>query len=203
MTQNFELPVPGMAGETVFQATADSLQALQTDFAGSSAPGSPATYQLWLDTTNKVLKRWDGSAWRPVGSLYGNPGLTSRMIYNFAVTGTLDLLIPGPPQAMVVDSIRMVSSTAVAADGTDKWTFNLTNLTQAVELFSTDPSTEAVESGIGGGAVTADTTYVLTPDQNASLAAGDVLELTFTEGGTVDPLGGSFSVEIWWRPEGS
>jgi hypothetical protein len=52
----------------------------------SSAPGSPAVDQLWFDTTNIQMKKWDGTAWQPrivvfAGTYQVGGSLTP---YNFA-----------------------------------------------------------------------------------------------------------------------
>lgn len=48
--------------------------ALQTLFAGPSAPASPVTFQLWADTTTNLLKMRNSAndAWLPLGSLGAN-----------------------------------------------------------------------------------------------------------------------------------
>jgi hypothetical protein len=37
--------------------------------ANSTAPGSPVIGEIWWDTTNRVLKVWIGSTWKPVGGV--------------------------------------------------------------------------------------------------------------------------------------
>ena len=37
--------------------------------ANPTAPGSPVTGEIWWDTTNRVLKVWIGSTWKPVGGV--------------------------------------------------------------------------------------------------------------------------------------
>ena len=56
MSQTFNT----FAGSTTLAATPDMLNdtfaALRTLFSGSSAPSSPATYQLWLDTSGSPAR---------------------------------------------------------------------------------------------------------------------------------------------------
>jgi len=41
----------------------DSLDALRTKFSGATVPGTPSTYQWWMDTTTNILKIYNGSLW--------------------------------------------------------------------------------------------------------------------------------------------
>jgi len=37
--------------------------------ANSTAPSSPVNGEIWWDTTNRILKVWVGSAWKPIGGV--------------------------------------------------------------------------------------------------------------------------------------
>ena len=43
-----------------------ALDTLNTLASGPSAPASPEQWQLWTDTTNNIVKQYNGSAWQPV-----------------------------------------------------------------------------------------------------------------------------------------
>lgn len=51
-----------------FQRLKSSLQGVAKETVGASAPADPYTGQGWLDTTNKQLKYWNGTAWKPLGN---------------------------------------------------------------------------------------------------------------------------------------
>lgn len=80
------------------------------------------------------------------------------------------------PRKCYVRAAWLVTETALAIDGTNYRSFQLTNVTDSEDLIAT-----ALTTFTGGTAITADTIYALTPDQNNQLDAGDVLELVQTK----------------------
>lgn len=61
--------LPGLTMVNDYNAAFDTVA---TNFSGNSAPGTPKTYQLWADTTNNILKIYDGSTWLPIGKFSGS-----------------------------------------------------------------------------------------------------------------------------------
>ena len=49
----------------------NALDTIKTNSSGASAPASPSTWQFWLDTTNNLLKQYNGSVWLALGSVAG------------------------------------------------------------------------------------------------------------------------------------
>ena len=49
-----------------------ALDTLLSQSSGASAPPTPTTWQTWADTTNNLLKIWNGSAWLTMGSFASN-----------------------------------------------------------------------------------------------------------------------------------
>lgn len=67
-------------------------------YAGSSAPGSPVAGQLWFDTTNKLIKVYNGSVWITI-----TPVSATVVAAETKTTNTYgDLTTPGP--AVTVDT---------------------------------------------------------------------------------------------------
>ena len=67
MSQDFQALVSGSTTfGNLYGILNNSLAALRTMFSGASAPSSPSTYQLWLDTSGATprLKVYDGAAWQ-------------------------------------------------------------------------------------------------------------------------------------------
>ena len=86
------------------------------------------------------------------------------------------------PTRCVISNIKLVSDTATTdSNGTNKWTFQIANLTQTLDLCSTAKTTNGAE-------MAGDTAYDLGVDQNLVLSAGDVLELQITKGATPTDL---------------
>lgn len=55
--------------EDLYKADTGKLNLLKKNFAGTSAPTSPSQGQAWWDTTNRVLKIYNGTNW-PSGKIY-------------------------------------------------------------------------------------------------------------------------------------
>ena len=91
-----------------------------------------------------------------------------------------------------IDQVCLVSDTAVAANDTNYYSFQVQNLTQSEALLSSAQTTQAT----GGTAITADTPYAVTPDQNQVISDGDVLELQVTETGVATDLTGAEIIAV-------
>ena len=86
------------------------------------------------------------------------------------------------PSACTITNLTIVSDTATTgSNGSNNYTFQIANRTQTNNLLSAVVSTN-------GNEIAADTAFDVTPDQNATLAANDVLELVITENGTATDL---------------
>ncbi len=88
------------------------------------------------------------------------------------------------PYDCKVDQVSLVSDTAVAASDTNYYAFQVQNLTQSQALLSSAKTTQAT----GGTAITGDSPYNLSPNQNQVISDGDVLELQITETGVATDL---------------
>lgn len=95
------------------------------------------------------------------------------------VSGQTTELVPlvfVAPRACYVKSAKMVSLLALAANDTNYVTITIKNVTQTTEMAATAPHTKAT----GGTAFVANTAWDLTIDQENTLAADDVLQLSIT-----------------------
>ncbi len=88
------------------------------------------------------------------------------------------------PYDCTIDQVWLVSDTAITAHDTNYYTFQVQNLTAAAALLSSAQTTKVT----GGTAITADTPYAVSPDQNATISDGDVLELQVTGAGSPTTL---------------
>lgn len=81
-----------------------------------------------------------------------------------------------------ITDVEILSETAVTADASHKWTFQVTDITGALNLLSAAKDTSAA-------AITADTVYALGVNQNnTTLAAGKAIKLTMTKTGSPNAL---------------
>ncbi len=173
----------------------------------NTPPSSPADYDayivgdtptgLWVDFAENSLAYWDGVAWQEFSAtargsvLYdstlnehfvtgdtGRSGLLHRSwVYQ---EGTVSASLShyagvAANHSMTIDSLTLVSSSTTTSDGSNNWSFQLTNLTTTNNLFATAPNTNG---GMGDFAV--NTAKVLVPDQNTTMASGDVLNFVAT-----------------------
>lgn len=90
------------------------------------------------------------------------------------------------PSACTVTNVVLVSDTATTgSNGAAIWSFQVANLTQTEDLLSAAQHTDATGTGTE---ISADTAYDITPNQNATIAADDVLELQITKTGAPTDL---------------
>jgi hypothetical protein len=76
---------------------------------------------------------------------------------------------------------KISSSSGTTSDGSNNWSFQIQNLTQAEALLSTAKSTNGAE-------ISADTAYLLNPDQNQLIDEDDVIEFQATKTGSPGDL---------------
>lgn len=69
MSQDYEVPQNTDTLSAGRGKIANSLDALRSGFSGSSAPTTPVEGQEWYDTVHKLVQRYDGTSWKPVGAM--------------------------------------------------------------------------------------------------------------------------------------
>ena len=191
MSQSWLVPI--LAGDKVSAAllskTNDALEALRTLHAGAAAPTDTVAYMVYVDTaTGQVYQRDSGdSAWTPVLATNAKNHQDEPQINRTGVAGSINLPLYSPGQGWEATELVVLSSvtTAGSGGGTD-WTFNVQNITAALGLFITPPSTD-VASGSPGEIILGQT-WVNAFDQNQTLTANDFLELQITQNGAPTSL---------------
>lgn len=89
------------------------------------------------------------------------------------INATSDHTVFTAPVAGTVTRVDVISTTGIATSDVNYWNVNVANTTAANELLAADKTTMAT----GGAAVTANVAWSMTPDQNATIAAGDVIQV--------------------------
>lgn len=102
-------------------------------------------------------------------------------VYLGSQSASFDRFVIFAHSTMTIVNAYITAGTTISADGANYWTFQLRNVTAAVNLFATAPST-------AGTAITADTLRTLAPNQNLSPTNGDVIQLQVTKTGTPTAL---------------
>jgi len=202
MSQTFQLPASAgtdNAIQAISVLTPACLESLRSNFSGSSAPASPApvTGQFWVDTASGYLKMRDaaGSAWITVAPLSG--GITKMLaldtlVASLSATNTTKVGIAD--RAGTVKRLILLCETASTSSSGNEWQPMLKKYPNSapgspVNLFSGTVGTFTALGGVGGGVeFAANKALVFTPNQNATLADLDVLELVITKAGTATTL---------------
>jgi len=188
MTQTYDLPVLGtdIVSAALKTKISDGFAALRSSFSGTSAPSATAAEQEWADTTTSLLKRRNAgdTNWDIVGLLRGDNSRCVTTIKLVDLTATDDQLIIAPRRGALIEAITILSESTTAHTSGNEYTFKLTNVTDTLELFSATVGTFTTLGGVGGGVITLDVAYRLTPDQNASIGTDDVLKFIWTKVGT-------------------
>jgi hypothetical protein len=200
MAQDFSLPISPTqyANFALMTTIPNALLALRSCHSGSSAPAATTPYMLWADTTSGWLKIRNAgdTAWLKVAPLATDSVLQlpvegwAAATVSASKTDKLAIV----PRAGTIKRMAVLSGAATTSSSGNEWQFVLTKYPASapgspVALFSGTVGTFTGLGGVGGGAeMVANAAYFLTPDQNATVAAGDVLELTLTKVGSIGNL---------------
>ncbi len=111
---------PPLPGVTLVSALNAALDTLNTSWSGSSAPSSPSTGQMWLDTSvagTITIKRYSGSAWVVQGVVDATNGLLLNPIgggtASLASGSTTDL------GSVAQTAINVTGTTTITSFGTN------------------------------------------------------------------------------------
>lgn len=117
----------------------------------------------------------------------------SRNQYAFVVPS---ISIEGVKSVKINDIILISDTSTTSSDNSNKFTFQVANLTQSENLLATAKTTYGAE-------ITGDSPYSLTPTQhNSGLAFGDVIELQITKTGSpTDLTNAVVALAIQWEWE--
>lgn len=193
MTQAFRSPFDG--SDTLFQVTAtdlpETLETLATLFSGASAPGTTFPCQLWADTDDQVLRQRNpgNSAFHDLLRMRDKAVKAVHCGQLGTISTAADRFLLVADDARTILRLALVTQGSTTSSSGNEVLLDLYNVTQAQSLFSGTVGTDTSLAGVGGGTdFAADTPFILTPDQNQDVAAGDVLELRITTTGspTVD-----------------
>lgn len=111
------------------------------------------------------------------------------------ISATADRNIFYAKYAAFIVAVELLVKTTIAAHDTNYWTHQAVNNTGAADLCATAPHTKAT----GGTAMTSDTAWDLSVDQNRTLAAGDVLQWTATKSASgADLVNPAVNVTYYW-----
>lgn len=80
------LTIGNVSASSARTAINNAFDTINTLHSGANAPSSPSTYQLWFDTTNSILKIYDGAAWVSIGKLDAAADDFHPIIGNWEIT---------------------------------------------------------------------------------------------------------------------
>jgi len=167
------------------------LESLRTGFSGATAPSSASAYQQFINTTTNRKQRRNAanSAWVDEAPLLVDVGMELFRHPCGTVNATTTFRLAWSHVAGRVLRLGLWSSVTSTSSSGNEWQFTLTNRTTAAALFSGTVGTFTSLGGVGGGAeITANTIYILTPNQNTSLNANALVDLAMTKVGAATSL---------------
>jgi hypothetical protein len=200
MSQAYQLPTendhPVVA---VRDLVGGSIEAVRTAFSGATEPSMRVPYQLWADTTSGFLKIRNAAntAWVKVAPLATaitvQLAVENWFVASLAATRSATKLALCP-RAGTIKRLVLLCETASTSSSGNEWQPVLAKRPNSapatpVNLFSGAVGTFTALGGVGGGAeFVAHQALVFTPNQNATVADLDVLELTMTKVGSATTL---------------
>lgn len=204
MTQTYQLPALNDSRvQAISVKLPGALEALRSNFSGATAPAAPNSAtpvpcQWWADTSEGWMKMRNqaDSAWLKVfpltaGSVTQLPCEVSIASLSATTTAKLGAVA----RACTVKRLILLCETASTSSSGNEWQPMLRKRTNAapgttVNLFSGTVGTFTALVGVRSPATefVAHQVLALTPNQNATMAADDVLELVMTKAGTATTL---------------
>lgn len=205
MTQSFPTPAnTDPLGVVVLSHLVDRTNSLRAQFTGTTEPSTKVAHMLWADTTTGMLRIRNtlNSAWLDVCPLSFQPKQFA-MMQGAGALAAAEYQIAMPHDA-TISRVLLVPNTTTTGSvaSTTEWVWALENVTQAQQLFSSNPTTATSVGGIGGGEMTLDAAYALTPDQNQSATALDVLRFTVSSNGSPTAVS-DVSIALEFAPRGA
>ena len=178
MAQNLINSIAGQKGGEWVASYASTTAALASSMSGTSEPGSSVRVpgMLWFDTTTSQLKIRNAAdnAWVPVQR-------RTTKVEDSGWSTSFTRWVICPARAALIESVRMVSTTATTSDGSNNYNIDVYNVTDSHSLFSTTQTTN-------GSEFVANTVKILTPDQNATITASDAVEFRVVANGSPTSL---------------
>jgi len=192
MAQSWTASITGTAKNALKTLLPNNDEALRTLHSGSAEPSSMVAYMLWADTTTALLKQRNAgnSAWVVLAPLLGNAGRFPVRIALGTVnaTGTTNVLMMPCKGTVLRVGLWSDTTSTGSSTGATEYTFQITNATTSVNMFSASVGTGTTLGGVGGGEITANTPYWLVPNQNANFAEGDRINFVITKTGAPTSL---------------
>lgn len=173
-------------------------ESLRTMFSGATEPTATAPYMLWADTAATLIKQRNAADtdWIVIGALNASLSRGGGVRADFGnVSANVKRRMVVPWKGFTVERFVVVAATSDTGTSGNEWQFKGTNVTDALELFSGVVGTFTVLAGVGGGALTLETAYELTPNQNANIPANKILEFSWTKVGA--PTATINDVQVW------
>lgn len=190
MVQTWQIPVGsdilGVAVKTQIPAC---LEALRTHHSGATEPASKVAYMTWADTSTGWLKIRNAanSGWLKVARLaYDAVQHVSSEGWAGTLSASKTDWLGVVPRAGTVKRLVLCSAAASTSSSGNEVRVQVKNYPNSapgspVDLFSGNVGTFTVLSGVGGGVeFVATKALVFTPNQNATVADLDLLELVVT-----------------------
>lgn len=196
MAQNFTLPTGSTRANVAIKTNiAEALEALRTLHSGLTEPASIVADMLWLDTstTPPVLKLRDTGNANWIDLLSVASSITTPLTatsFTAALAATETAFAGIAPRAGTIKRLVLLSGAATTSSSGNEWQPQVTVYPNAtpgspVTCFSATVGTNTALGGVGGGSdFVADQALVFTPDQNATVADLDAIEITMTKDGT-------------------
>lgn len=160
----------------------DGLLALQTRNESADDPTTTYNWMTVAKTGSSEEREYvPGTGFVTRGPLGVNWTSRSVEVFQGALSATSAWFLPVIDENVTIRTVLLVSDTGTTSDGSNYWTFDLYNVTQAGSLYSTPPITDGEE-------IVANTPYAMPPSLNLAVDALDVIEVRATATGAPTTL---------------
>ena len=191
MAQDWNLPITSVSeGAAITDIIPKALETLRTGHSGGSEPTQTVPFMIWNDSVSGVVKRRNSTntAWIILGPLEVSSARSSVMSQLGAPTAPLKARFVAPGRTKVL-RVALVSDVTSVSDGTKYLSLQARNVTAAVDLYASAPTTT-------GDELVVDTPWRKDVDQNDLMNDGELLDVTLSATGNPGLTGADIWVQI-------
>ncbi len=183
-------PVPSttVAATQLVTNIPNNFDCVRSWFYGAVEPTDRIAGMVWADSATGLIKMRDSgnTQWYVLGPIPNGTVTSGQLLLcqGVGALATKNVNLGATKKGTVAKLVLVPDTTTVTSTGAKEWTFQLRNITQALNLFSGTVGTGTALGGVGGGAeLTINAAFVLTPNQNANTNENDVLQLQIAQVG--------------------
>lgn len=186
-----------LSGEQVLSNVSSTLVSILTTCSGASAPSNPQTGQVYWNTTDKCIYRWNGSTWVREQPANVDASTFEWFVPIGSLSATSTIWLPSPRTGVTLAQMVLISDTGATSSSGNEWQPQVRNRTATLNLISATVGSWTYLAGVSpagasangtGTEILVNTPWIITLNQNTVVSADAALDVVLTKAGTATTL---------------